>query len=51
MDINIVKLNSFNINKIILSKSYSVCDNNKKISIGYDDFSDLHLLSPIFMKR
>ena len=51
MDINIVKLNSFNINKIILSKSYSVCDNNKKISIGYDDFSDLHLLSPIFINN
>lgn len=51
MDINIVKLNNFDLNKIVLSKSYSIYTNNKKISIGYDNYSDLHLLSPIFINN
>ncbi len=45
MDINIINLENFDINKLRYAKS---CKNgsNKKISIGYDNNTDLYILTP-----
>jgi hypothetical protein len=48
MDINIVKLDNFNIDKITFSKSFFINSSKKQISIGYDDYTDLHILTPTF---
>jgi hypothetical protein len=51
MDINIVDINTFDISKITFSKSVLITPIKKKISIGYDDNIDLHILSPIFINN
>jgi len=48
MDINIVNINDFDIKQITFSKSFFIGQNKKKISIGYDDNTDFHILTPLF---
>ena len=51
MDINIIDINAFDINKIKLYKSYFTGPNKKKISIGYDTHIDLHIFTPFFINH
>jgi hypothetical protein len=51
MDINIISNDMFDINYINLSKSVFVGPNKKKISIGYQNQSNLHLISPAFLSN
>lgn len=46
MDINIIKIDDLLIDNIALSKSVSIGENQRKISIGYLDFVDLHIQTP-----
>jgi hypothetical protein len=47
MDIDIIKLNDINIKNLTFSKSRAIYQNKKKISIGYNNFDNFHILSPI----
>jgi hypothetical protein len=46
MDINIININDFDIKQITYSKSFFIGQNKKKISIGYGDKTDFHLVTP-----
>jgi hypothetical protein len=48
MDINITNINDFDMKQIIFSKSFFIGLNKKKISIGYGDNVDIHILTPFF---
>ncbi len=48
MDINIVKLDEFDLKKITYSKSFFTTTNKKKMSIGYDQHIDIYIPTPIF---
>jgi hypothetical protein len=47
LDINIVNLNDIDFNRIKFSKSISINKDQKKISIGYDSYIDLHIQTPL----
>ena len=51
MDITIINIDEILIDKIQFSKSFSTNINQKKISIGYNNQIDLHILSPIFLSN
>jgi hypothetical protein len=48
MDINIINIDNFDITQIKYSKSFFIGSNKKKISIGYGENTDFHLLTPLF---
>jgi hypothetical protein len=48
MDISIININDFDIKLLTFSKSFFIGQNKKKISIGYDDNTDFHILTPLF---
>jgi len=48
MDINIININDFDIKQIAFSKSFFIGSNKKKISIGYGENVDFHILTPLF---
>ena len=48
MDISIININDFDIKQLTFSKSFFIGQNKKKISIGYDDNTDFHILTPLF---
>jgi len=49
MDISIINIDDLLINQIQFSKSFAINKNQKKISIGYNDQIDLHIITPIFV--
>ena len=48
MDIDILNINNFDINKLVFSKVVNLNPYKKKISIGYNNLIDLYILTPLF---